>query len=114
MLASNDGSIWRLNRIQMSNPYGTLAGKGQWKLSDGKDVTQLQFKIDSSDVGKLLERLGYPGTVRAGTAKLGGRLEWIGPPTLLDYATLSGDMDVAASNGQFMKLDPGRPESCSV
>ncbi|MBK7563471.1 MAG: TIGR02099 family protein [Propionivibrio sp.] len=107
LLASNDGSIWRLNRIQMSNPYGTLAGKGQWKLSDGKDVTQLQFKIDSSDVGKLLERLGYPGTVRAGTAKLGGRLEWIGPPTLLDYATLSGDMDVAASNGQFMKLDPG-------
>jgi uncharacterized protein YhdP len=91
----------------MSNPYGTLAGKGQWQISDGKNLTQLDFKIDSSDVGKLLERLGYPGTLRAGTAKLGGKLEWFGPPTSLDYATLSGDMTVEASNGQFLKLDPG-------
>lgn len=107
VLASNEGSIWRLNRIQISNPYGNLSGKGQWQISAGKNLTQLDFKIDSSDVGKLMERLGYPGTLRAGTAKFGGKLEWVGPPTSLDYATLSGDMNVDASNGQFLKLDPG-------
>lgn len=105
--ANNEGNIWRLNRIQMSNPHGSLSGKGQWQIAGAKSLTQLDFKIDSSDVGKLLDRLGYPGTLRAGKAQLGGKLEWLGPPTSLDYPSLSGEMNVEASNGQFLKLDPG-------
>ncbi|WP_298312505.1 YhdP family protein [Propionivibrio sp.] len=105
--ANNEGSVWQLNRIQMSNPHGNLSGKGQWQIAGGKNLTHLDFKIDSGDVGKLLERLGYPGTLRAGKAQLGGKLEWSGPPTSLDYASLSGDMSLEASNGQFLKLDPG-------
>lgn len=105
--ANNEGTIWRLDRIQMSNPHGSLAGKGQWQIAGGKNLTQLDFKIDSNDVGKLLERLGYPGTLRAGTAQLAGKLGWDGPPTELEYSSLSGELNVEASNGQFLKLDPG-------
>jgi uncharacterized protein (TIGR02099 family) len=105
--ARNEGGVWRLNKIQATNPYGNLSGNGQWQFAAGKSRTQLDFKIDSGDVGKLLERLGYPGTVRAGTAQFAGKIGWDGPPTALDYASLSGDMTLEASKGQFLKLDPG-------
>ena len=105
--ARNEGGLWHLSKIQMSNPFGDLAGSGQWQVAGGRNRTQLDFKIDSSDVGKLLERLGYPGTVRAGTALLGGKIGWNGSPADLDFESLSGEMSLEAAKGQFVKLDPG-------
>ncbi|MFZ4538004.1 YhdP family protein [Propionivibrio sp.] len=105
--ARNEGGVWHLNRIQVANPYGNLTGSGQWQLAGGKNRTQLEFRIDSSDVGKLLDRLGYPGSVRAGTAHLGGKIGWNGAPTDLDFESLSGEMNLEAAKGQFVKLDPG-------
>jgi uncharacterized protein (TIGR02099 family) len=107
VLAHNEGSIWRLSKIQATNPHGVFAGSGQWLVGGGRNRTQLDFKIDSDDVGKLLERLGFPGTVRAGSTEFGGRIGWDGPPSSLDYASLNGELNLEASKGQFLKLDPG-------
>ncbi|MBP9805263.1 MAG: TIGR02099 family protein [Candidatus Accumulibacter sp.] len=104
--AHNDGGIWRLDRIELRNDHGRLSGSGQWQVS-AANRTQLDFTLESSNVGSLLERLGYAGAVRAGTAKLSGKIGWNGPPTYLDFATLSGEMILDASHGQFLKLDPG-------
>jgi uncharacterized protein (TIGR02099 family) len=104
--AHNEGGVWRLDRIELLNPYGSLSGSGQWQISNA-NRTQLDFTLDSSDVGKLLDRLGYGGAVRGGSATLKGKIGWNGPPTELDYATLSGEMKLDASKGQFVKLDPG-------
>ena len=105
--ARNEAGGWKLDKINAINPNGTLSGNGLWQIGGGKNRTQLAFKIDSNDVGKLLERFGYPGTVRAGTAKMEGKLGWNGPPTDLDFETLSGDISLEANKGQFVKLDPG-------
>ncbi len=104
--AHNDGGIWRLDRIELRNDHGRLSGNGQWQIS-AANRTQLDFTLESSNVGNLLERLGYAGAVRAGTANLNGKIGWNGPPDHLDYATLSGEMTIDASHGQFLKLDPG-------
>ena len=105
--ASNDGATWNLNRIQVSNPAGTFTGKGSWQHAGTTNRTQMNFKVDSADVGNLLARMGYPGTVRAGTAQLDGMLAWNGPPTDIDYASMNGDLNLEAGKGQFLKLDPG-------
>lgn len=105
--ASNDGGVWNLRRISTSNPHGTFTGQGTWQRSGGPGRTQLDFRMDSSDVGELLGRLGYPGTVRAGTARLDGKLAWNGGPTDIDFASLNGDLGLEAGKGQFLKLDPG-------
>ena len=105
--ARNDAGIWHLSKIEATNPFGNLSGSGQWQLAGGKNRTQLDFRIDSNDVGKLLERLGYLGAVRAGTAQLSGRIGWNGSPVDLDFESLSGDMNLEVSKGQFVKLDPG-------
>ena len=104
--AHNDGGIWRLDKIDLRNPYGSLSGSGQWQLS-AANRTQLDFTLESSDVGRLLDRLGYGGAVRAGKATMKGRIGWNGAPAELDHATLGGDIQVEASKGQFLKVDPG-------
>lgn len=105
--ARNEGNLWHLSRIETKNPAGTFSGSGQWQVSGERSRTQLDFKVDSGDVGSLLDRLGYPGTVRAGTAQLAGKVAWNGAPTDLDFASLNGDLDLQAAKGQFVKLNPG-------
>ena len=105
--ARNEGGVWQLSKMQATNPHGKLSGSGQWRIAGGKQRTQLEFKIDSSDVGKLLERMGYPDTIRGGVANFGGKLGWNGSPTDFDYVSLGGDMTLEAGKGQFLKLDPG-------
>jgi uncharacterized protein (TIGR02099 family) len=104
--ARNETGLWRLDKIQISNPYGSLTGSGRWQVADGNRTT-LDFKMDSNDVGKFLDRLGYPGAVRAGNAQMAGKIGWLGSPAGLDYATLTGEMALDAARGQFVKLDPG-------
>ncbi len=104
--AHNDGGVWLLDRIMVSNPFGSLTGRGQWQIAHS-NRTQLDFTLQSNDVGKLLDRLGYGGTVRNGNAAMSGKIGWQGSPAALDYATLSGEMALEASKGQFLKLDPG-------
>jgi uncharacterized protein YhdP len=106
MEATNEARVWRINRLLIANPEGELVGKGRWRFA-GSDRTQLDFKLDARDVGKLLERFGYPDAVRRGTAKLEGRLGWYGMPTTIDYPTLTGEMRLTAEKGQFAKLEPG-------
>ena len=105
--ALNEGGTWLLNQVKMTNPHGELSGSGQWQVGGGKSRTLMDFRIDSSDVGKMLERVGYPGTVRGGTAKLEGKLGWNSSPADLDYKSLNGEMSLEAAKGQFVKLDPG-------
>ena len=58
------------------------------------------------DVGKYLERFGYPETVAKGTARSAAR-QWGGPVYRIDYGTLVGSLDLKAEKGQFVKVKPG-------
>ena len=107
VLARNERGTWRLDTLRVANAGGTMTGSGRWQVGVGRNRTELDFRVDSDDVGKLLDRLGYPGTVRAGSAHFVGQIGWDGPPPSLDYASLSGDMTLEVTKGQFLKIDPG-------
>lgn len=104
--AHNNLGVWHLDHLALQNPDGSLKGKGEWRSRDGHS-THLDFELAANDIGKLLERLGYPGAVRRGSASLKGGLTWDGPLTAIHYPSLSGDLSVNAEKGQFAKLEPG-------
>ncbi|HQO28401.1 MAG TPA: YhdP family protein [Accumulibacter sp.] len=104
--AHNEGSLWRLSKVTIGNPHGTLNGSGQWQFANG-NRTQLDFTLESDDVGALLDRLGYGGAVRGGVTTMRGKIGWNAQPTALDYATLSGEIQLEATKGRFLKLEPG-------
>jgi len=105
--ASNARNAWRMERLDVQNPDGKLTGKGVWTNAGNRRQTQLEFDLNANDVGKLLNRLGAADTMRRGTASLSGTLQWNGPPTSLDYPSLSGQMRVRAERGQFNQISPG-------
>ena len=46
-------------------------------------------------------------TSRAATASWRARLSWNGDPLNIDYATLGGNLQLQAEDGQFLEIEPG-------
>lgn len=107
LAAVPEGRDWRIERLRLVNPESTLAVDGVWQSWLTQPRTQVNVRLETSDVGRLLARYGFPDGVRRGTAKLEGVLSWMGVPYDFDYPTLSGSLMLEAAKGQFLKIEPG-------
>lgn len=110
LVANNAGNEWRIQRLNLANPDGVLAGSGAWRARRSGEARRrlaLDFTLEAYDAGKLLERLGFPGTLRAGNGRLEGAAAWEGSPLAIDYPSLAGSISLRVEKGQFLKADPG-------
>jgi uncharacterized protein YhdP len=104
--AHNQQGLWQLEHFALDHPDAHLSGNGFWQ--PGKAArTRLAFLLDTADVGRFIQALGYGHAVRGGRAKLAGTLGWNGAPTHIDYSSLGGTLALDASKGQFEQLEPG-------
>jgi len=104
--AENRDGYWN-TKVDVKNDDGTLESTGRWRLSATQPDTRVEFKLSAKSIEKFMTRAGYPDTVRRGSANLTGNLSWNGSPFTIAYPTLSGSLVLDASNGQFVKLEPG-------
>jgi uncharacterized protein (TIGR02099 family) len=102
-----EGDDWRLRRLRITNPDGSLSGDGVWHGGEANARTSVNLLLDISDAGKILARSGYPGTVKGGSGRLAANLSWAGTPDAFNYATLDGTLNLDTGKGQFLKMDPG-------
>jgi uncharacterized protein (TIGR02099 family) len=107
LLAVQEDADWRIEKLRISNPDGSLQMDGLWQGWRQRPVTRANLHLEVQDLGKLLARLGYPDTVKRGSARLDGQLAWSGSPHDIDYPSLSGNLKLEAKSGQFVKLEPG-------
>jgi uncharacterized protein (TIGR02099 family) len=97
---------WRLNRLELTNPDMKASATGDWLPgAAGARRMRIDFALDISDAGATLGRFGIPGAVARGHGKLEGKLDWIGSPLDLDYATLNGTLGMRIDDGRFLKVD---------
>jgi len=106
-----DGQDWLLRRLRFTNPDGSLMGDGVWR---GNAQSQVNLMLDVSDAGRILDRSGYPNTVKGGSGKLVANLSWAGAPHEFNYATLNGTFKLDSDKGRFLKMDPGAGKLLSV
>jgi uncharacterized protein (TIGR02099 family) len=106
IVARREGADWRVERLQMQNPEGSLSGTGLWRTAPAARTT-FDFEMRSSDIGRFLDRVGYPGLVRGGKASAKAALAWDGEPAAIDYPSLSGNLQLHAEDGQFLEIEPG-------
>lgn len=99
-----EGSSWRLRRLLLSNPDGSLSGEGAW-LGGAVPTTNIKLQLTLADTGKVLERSGFPGTLKNGSGKLTADLAWTGEPQEFNLATLQGALRLDTGKGQFIKAD---------
>ncbi|HEX6361649.1 MAG TPA: AsmA-like C-terminal region-containing protein, partial [Albitalea sp.] len=107
---------WRLNRLAMTVPEARLSATGLWSPAgaSARRRAVLDFKLDLTDSGAFLERLGMGRTVRGGKGTLAGQIAWLGSPLSIDFPSLSGRVNVAIDSGQFLKVQPGAARLLSV
>ncbi len=99
-----EGVNWRLRRLLLSNPDGNLSGEGVW--SGGElPATKIKLQLTLADTGKILERSGFPGTLKEGSGKLTANLAWVGAPQAFNLASLQGALRLDTGKGQFLKAD---------
>lgn len=108
------GREWRIDRLALTTPDGQLRANGRWLTKDGRSNTGMNFTLDIHDAGRLLERLGFPETLRRGKGQLSGDISWSGLPYALDIPSLSGQVQLNVEDGQFLKQDPGAAKLLGV
>ncbi|WP_432240985.1 YhdP family protein [Herbaspirillum robiniae] len=108
------GREWRINRLVLANDDAQFRAAGNWLAFGNNNTSNITYALDINDAGKLLERFGYPGTIRGGRGKLDGDLSWKGLPYAMDMASLSGQVHVDVHSGQFLKVDPGAAKLLGV
>ena len=114
MVGHPEGENWRLRRLNINNPDGNLLGDGMWSDNAGKPQTQLNLMMDIRDAGKILERFGYPNTVKGGDGRLTASLSWVGNPDDFSYAALNGTLKLNTDKGRFLKMNQGAGKLLSV
>ncbi len=106
---------WRLSRLNLRVPEAELASSGRWSAAAGTlRRTELDVRLELRDAGALLERLGMPDVLRAGSGRLEGRIGWAGTPLALHYPSLHGQLRLDVARGQFLKADPGAAKLLGV
>jgi uncharacterized protein (TIGR02099 family) len=113
IVARHDGPSWKIERLQVRNPEGALAGSGLWRTEPAPSTT-LSLALESGDVGRFLERMGHPKLVRGGKATVKAELAWSGAPMAIDYPSLSGSLQLHAEDGRFLEIDPGAGKLISL
>ncbi|MDR7269713.1 uncharacterized protein (TIGR02099 family) [Pelomonas saccharophila] len=99
---------WKLEKLQIQSPESTLMATGRWGGdASGRRRTQLDWKLDIADAGKLLERLGQGQVLRGGKGVLAGQVSWDGSPLAPHYASMAGALNIQLDTGTFLKAEPG-------
>jgi uncharacterized protein (TIGR02099 family) len=107
LLAAKKGADWQIEKLRLSNPEAVFNASGTWQSWLAQPATKLDADLEVKDVGKFLARMGHPDRIKRGTAKLKGALSWRGGPAAFNIATLSGNLQLEAHSGQFLKVEPG-------
>jgi uncharacterized protein (TIGR02099 family) len=102
----HDGD-WSIEKLRIINPDSVLNAEGEWHNWKRKPNTRINLNWDISDVGKTLERFGYPDTVKGGGASITGQLKWPGSPHEFDIPGLGGNLQLEVHHGQILKIKPG-------
>ena len=106
LAAQRTGGDWRIDELTIANPDGAFKASGVWRTGT-PSLSALEFDLQASDAGGLLNRLGYRDFVKGGRAQLAGSLSWIGGPTTIDYPSLAGQVKLQAHDGRFLEIEPG-------
>lgn len=105
--APHDNS-WNIEKFKLVNPDSTLSANGVWaNVYSGSPTTRFNVDWDFVDLGKTLDRLGYPGTIKDGKGDLKGQLSWAGSPHEFDILALGGNLKFEVKQGQVLQVQPG-------
>lgn len=106
---------WQLDHLSVTTPEAELKALGRWAPAAGGQRRMLMdFRLELSDGGALLQRLGLGGVLQGAKGKLQGEVSWPGSPLAPDAAHMDGQLRVDIQQGRFLKAGAGAGRLLSV
>lgn len=96
-----------VQQLALRSPKQEIDISGHWIGRGAQAQTRMSANVQSQDVGALLDGLGLKGRVRGGHGEVKFEASWPGSPGAFSLATLEGEMQVAARDGQLLEVEPG-------
>ena len=101
------GNGLSVDRLQFRAPRQAIDIQGRWLGMGTAATTHVEVKVDSEDLGGLMQNLDYGGQLRGGQGQITLDAGWAGGPSDFQLGALQGRMQVQARNGQLLELEPG-------
>lgn len=99
---------WKIASLKLTRPESNLTASGLWQIdSRAQQTTRLDATLTSTDLGKLMETLGYREEVVGGKLTAHSNWSWAGAPGAFSMAKTDGDLTFTLSNGRIPKVSPG-------
>ena len=97
----------RIEQLILKPKATTIISNGGWYTAGGKESTNIQANIETTDVGRTLKELGYVGTISGGEGEVHFNLRWPSALFDVDVNKVHGSMNMFLRDGQLLDVDPG-------
>jgi len=107
LVAYPQNDNWNIEKLKLIKSDSIISAEGQWNNWVKNPNTYLNITWDIKNLGKTLNQVGYPDTIKGGEGTLSAQLHWPGSPHQFNSKGLNGDLQLDLKKGQFLKVQPG-------
>jgi len=99
---------WHIQSVHIFQHDLDFSASGDWQVSQaGDQSTHINMQVQSADLGRVLDRLGYGGNLAQGHFQASGQWDWAGGPASFSAGRLNGSCALSLKNGRLPKISPG-------
>ncbi len=97
----------QLDSLTLQGEELAMQASGEWVQWPGRDVSSMEVKLTSPDLGKMLSSLGFSAIFQGGETTLEGRLNWPNSPIGLSLSELESKLKYTVTDGSIVSVEPG-------
>ena len=97
----------RLDSLSLKNQQLNLQASGEWVQWPNRDLSSIQVKLDSPDLGRMLSSLGFSAIFKGGKTTLEGSIHWPGSPLGIHLSNIESKLKYTVKDGSIINVEPG-------
>ncbi len=97
----------RVDTLQLRSDWQKTDVTGEWIGRGETARTHLAMQVESQDMGRLVNGLGYADWLARGDGRIALDASWPGSPAGFSLGGLQGSLSIDARNGQLLEIEPG-------
>lgn len=98
---------WQVTKAKFEPPAFDLTATGKWLAPDREHRTEIEFRLETDDLGETLSVLGFDDAVSGGVARIDAEFTWDGALTRWSPAVTDGYVTFRVDDGIVTQVDSG-------
>lgn len=97
----------RIDQLDSRSPNVVMRARGTWTGTAQSNSTQMVIEFTATDLGRMLEALGYQNLVGGGRTVAHLDASWPGEPSAFALPALDGTLSIDVTEGRILEVKPG-------